>query len=175
MVKKVKSDTVLSGEGSSVSAAVGIVAGSLVSQGLKAAKYENDFEKDNQYQSPEIQPLGHSLTPPPTPDFEVLGYETVMNADGTLTDVAYVIDEGKPTIVIDANRDGNADLLVSDLNQNGQVDVGEMVDVSEEQISMQPLLNTSLNSTSNIETDYIVSNATEADYENNANVDYFLA
>lgn len=70
---------------------------------------------------------------------EVIHYETVTNGDGSPMDVAIVNIEGQQAVIIDANRDGIADAMAMDLNQNNQLDEGEIINIETENIAMQPL------------------------------------
>ena len=54
-------------------------------------------------------------------------------------DVAVVNAQGQAIMIADVDQNGYADVMASDLNNNGQLDNGEIVDVSDQNIAMQPL------------------------------------
>lgn len=189
---------ILSGASSTIGAAAGVIAGSFISQEVQAAELDNVENSDEVIAEPasgqipthsqqpelvsETEPTsGPASTPAstptstPEPEIEVVGYDTVQNEDGTLMDVVVVSADGQPIAVVDGNRDGIADVMASDLNQNGQLDEGELVDVSGEQIAMQPMREAYLNPDGGNGSEYIASSDTEPDYVNDANVDTFMA
>ena len=83
-------------------------------------------------------PTQHSQNTPADPPVRVLSYETVTLEDGSLTDVAVVEIDGRETVFFDVDRDGIADVMAVDLNQDGQLDINEMVDIEDESLAMQP-------------------------------------
>lgn len=90
--------------------------------------------------NPNPNPDPDPVTPGPQPgNVEVIGYETVDNEDGSQSDVAVLSVDGQPVVLLDADRDGMADLMASDFNQNGTLDDDEIIDVSANNIAMQPL------------------------------------
>lgn len=62
--------------------------------------------------------------------------EADVDGDGTLDTVAHVRVDGQDMLLADIDHDGNADVAMSDANGNGQLDEGELVDVSAHQIAM---------------------------------------
>lgn len=80
---------------------------------------------------PEPQPTGNE----PEPEVEILGvYE---NEEGQ---EAILLTDGETNaIVYDANGDGEANLVGIDENHNGHLEDGEIYDVSDQHISMQPI------------------------------------
>ncbi|MCD8291359.1 MAG: hypothetical protein LUC91_07645 [Prevotella sp.] len=81
-------------------------------------------------------------TPDPTPSsdseqVQVLNYYTMESDDGGKMDVADLIVEGQHVSYIDTNMDGEANYSVIDANNNGQIDMGESEDVSDQHIQMQ--------------------------------------
>ena len=200
---------VISGMSSTVGAAVGVVAGSIISSEVNAAEIpvtpeeEQDVEvvssqpsktgestpSHNQTSHPIPQPATepHSTpqpatepnpTPEPTPaseprpesEIEVVSYETVTNEDGSQMDVAVVNAQGQAVMIADVDQNGLADIMASDLNYNGQLDNGEIVDVSDQNIAMQPLQDAA-----NMNGNNMVAQTGEPDYINDANVDDYIA
>lgn len=101
-------------------------------------------------------------------EVEVLSYETVVNEDGSLMDVALLSVDGVQTVVADVDMDGMADVIAVDANNNGQLDDGELVDVSGEGLTMEPLqgaIGVDDQSLANMEQDYV----------NDADVQEFMA
>ena len=98
---------------------------------------------------------------------EVLAYETVSGADGSQMDVAVVSVGGQTVGVYDVNQDGTADLMVSDENNNQQIEENEIHDISSQDVSMQALHD-----------DYMAQNDPSMqgpDYINDGNVDNYMA
>ena len=195
---------VISGMSSTVGAAVGVVAGSIISSEVNAAEIpgaeipvtpeeEQDVEVVSSQPSntggstPSHNPTPHPTlepatepnpTPEPTPaseprpepEIEVVSYETVTNEDGSQLDVAVVNAQGQAVMIADVDQNGVADIMASDLNYNGQLDNGEIVDVSDQNIAMQPLQDAA-----NMNGNNMVAQTGEPDYINDANVDDYIA
>lgn len=172
----VKSD-VATGLSSSVGATIGMVIGSTVSaevNAMEAPVPEAIPPKPEPVKPEPVQPEPLKPEPPkpespvqPEPEIEVLGYETVMNGDGSQMDVAVVSVDGQRMAFLDVDRDDVADLLVSDVNANGVLEDEEFVPIREHNLSMEPFR----------EAAYPVEDmlAQEDDYINDANVDDFMA
>lgn len=108
--------------------------------------------------------------PEPEPEIEVISYDTVTTEDGGQMDVAVVSANGQAVMIADVNQDGVADVMASDLNNNGQLDEGEIIDVSGQNIAMQPL-----QEAANAGTDNLYAQTNDVDYINDANVDDYMA
>ena len=190
---------VISGMSSTVGAAVGVVAGSIISSEVNAAEIpaaeipvtpeeEQDVEVVSSQPSktggstPSHNPTSHPTpqpatepnpTPEPTPASEprpVSEIEVVTNEDGSQIDVAVVNAQGQAVMIADVDQNGVADIMASDLNYNGQLDNGEIVDVSDQNIAMQPLQDAA-----NMNGNNMVAQTGEPDYINDANVDDYIA
>lgn len=112
-------------------------------------------------------------TPGPTPEepeIEVVSYETVTNEDGSQMDVAVVNAQGQAVMIADVDQNGYADVMASDINNNGQLENGEIVDVSDQNIAMQPL-----QQAANMGGNDMVAQTNDVDYINDANVDDYMA
>lgn len=195
---EVKSN-VISGMSSTVGAAVGVVAGSIISSEVNAAEIPVTPEEEQDVEVVSSQPSNtggstpsHNPTPHPTlepatepnptpeptpaseprpePEIEVVSYETVTNEDGSQMDVAVVNAQGQAVMIADVDQNGVADIMASDLNYNGQLDNGEIVDVSDQNIAMQPLQDAA-----NMNGNNMVAQTGEPDYINDANVDDYIA
>lgn len=190
---------VISGMSSTVGAAVGVVAGSIISSEVNAAEIPVTPEEEQDVEVVSSQPSktggstpSHNPTPHPTlepatepnptpeptpaseprpePEIEVVSYETVTNEDGSQMDVAVVNAQGQAVMIADVDQNGVADIMASDLNYNGQLDNGEIVDVSDQNIAMQPLQDAA-----NMNGNNMVAQTGEPDYINDANVDDYIA
>ena len=190
---------VISGMSSTVGAAVGVVAGSIISSEVNAAEIPVTPEEEQDVEVVSSQPSktgestpSHNPTPNPTPEpatepnptpeptpaseprpepeIEVVSYETVTNEDGSQIDVAVVNAQGQAVMIADVDQNGVADIMASDLNYNGQLDNGEIVDVSDQNIAMQPLQDAA-----NMNGNNMVAQTGEPDYINDANVDDYIA
>ena len=124
---------------------------------------------------PEPTP-GPNVMPASTlsPDVQVLDYQTITGADGQQMDAALVNISGNHALIVDADRDGVADALVADANNNGQIDNDEVVDISMHQLSMSDL-QAAANPDPAADPNVMAQNAYNSDYENNANVDDYMA
>ena len=109
-----------------------------------------------------------------SPDVQVLDYQTITGADGQQMDAALVNISGNQALIVDADRDGVADALVADANNNGQIDNDEVVDISMHQLSMSDL-QAAANPDPVADPNVMAQNAYNSDYENNANVDDYMA
>lgn len=109
-----------------------------------------------------------------SPDVQVLDYQTITGANGQQMDAALVNISGNQALIVDADRDGVADALVADANNNGQIDNDEVVDISMHQLSMSEL-QAAANPDPAADPNVMAQNAYNSDYENNANVDDYMA
>ena len=155
----VKSD-VATGLSSSVGATIGMVIGSTISAEVNAMETPIPGPIPPKPEPPKPEP-------PVKPEIEVLGYETVMNEDGSQMDVAIVRVDGQGMAFLDVDRDDVADLVVTDMNANGVLEDEEFVPIREHNLSMEPFR----------EAAYPIEDtlAQEDDYINDANVDDFMA
>jgi hypothetical protein len=96
----------------------------------------------------------------------VIAYETVQVDNGQIIDVATINADGQLIHVVDADKDGMADVAVSDLNNNGQLDANEVEDISMHGVDMAAL-------EQQAEANQMLING--PDYVDNANVDEFTA
>lgn len=108
--------------------------------------------------------------PTPEPEVEVVSYEIVTIEDGSQMDVAVVNAQGQTVMIADVDQNGVADVMASDLNNNGQLDNGEIVDVSDQNIAMQPL-----QEAANMGGNEMIVQTNDVDYINDANVDDYIA
>lgn len=109
--------------------------------------------------------------PVPEPEVEVLSYETVANEDGSMMDIAVVHADGQDVMFADIDQNGLADVMAADQNLNGQLDDGEVFDVSDEHILMQPLQDAADVGGG----EDLLAQADDVDYFNDANVDDYIA
>jgi len=111
------------------------------------------------------------VTPEPIDgdEIQVLSYDTITDNDGNEMDVAVVSASGQEIIIADVDQNGTADLMASDLNSNGQLEENEIVDVSEDNIAMQPL-----EEAANANDD-MIAQTDDIDYINNADVNDYMA
>ncbi len=104
--------------------------------------------------------------PEQTPEVNVVAVEHNVDIEGHTVDVAAVTLNDQPVMLIDANQDGEVDLAVADLNQNNQLDEGEIQDVRSAHITMP---------TEDDVTSSMVANVDDGteDYSNDANIDVY--
>lgn len=118
-----------------------------------------------------VAPEPPLVTPEPIDgdEIQVLSYDTITDNDGNEMDVAVVSSSGQEIIIADVDQNGTADLMASDLNSNGQLEENEIVDVSEDNIAMQPL-----EEAANANDD-MIAQTDDIDYVNNADVNDYMA
>ena len=128
-----------------------------------------DMDAIPESDSDSVLELDHN--PVPEPEVEVLSYETVANEDGSMMDIAVVHADGQDVLFADIDQNGLADVMAADQNLNGQLDDGEVFDVSDEHILMQPLQDAADAGGG----EDLLAQADDVDYFNDANVDDYIA
>ena len=118
--------------------------------------------------TPEPEPTPTPGPVDPTSEIEVLGYERVNNQDGTQSDIATVRVQDNIIGVVDADIDGKADVIVCDVNNSGTLEQDEVQNVQSENIAMQPF-----QQAAGFQPDLAQNDI--PDYDNNANVDDYMA
>ena len=118
--------------------------------------------------TPEPEPTPTPGPVDPTSEIEVLGYERVNNQDGTQSDIATVRVQDNIIGVVDADIDGKADVIVCDVNNSGTLEQDEVQNVQSENIAMQPF-----QQAAGFQPDLAQNDI--PDYDNNANVDEYMA
>lgn len=69
-------------------------------------------------------------------EVEVVAYETITDEFGNEVDVALVSVDGNDMIVADIDMDGNADVIISDLNSDNVIDDSEIILIEDSDVSM---------------------------------------
>lgn len=128
---------------------------------------------------PTAQPAAEPATPQAQPagqtpeDVQVLDYQTVDNGQGGQADVAVITDGTTQAVVIDADRDGIADVMAVDQNHDGQLSDNEIINLEGHNVAMQPLQEMAHANDPN--DGMMAQNASyEPDYVNDANVDGYV-
>lgn len=132
---------------------------------LEQQPSQQEHKEDNDGDEHPVEPIDDS-----EPTVEVVAYETVDNEDGTQSDIAVVAVDGTPVLVADMDKDGTADLMAVDLNENGTIEDEEIIDISESNIAMEPL-----QQAAEMNNDNMIADGVEPDYINDANVDDYIA
>lgn len=70
------------------------------------------------------------------PEVKVIAVENNVDMNGQTVDVAAVSMNGQNVIFVDENQNGEVDIAIADLNNNGQIEDGEASNVSEQHIMM---------------------------------------
>lgn len=106
----------------------------------------------------------------PDPEPQVIGFDVIQFEDGTEGSMATIDHNGQIVIVADTTGDGYANIMASDLNENGHLDPGEGVDITEDHISMSQLQQ-------EYEQNLMAAEEFDngPDYVNDGNVDDFMA
>lgn len=101
-------------------------------------------------------------------EIEVLSYVREHYEDGSVLDGATVVEHGVATTYVDDDLDGMADTRWADVNENGEIDAGEVQDVSAMHIAMAPFQEAA-------DFDPLYAKNDIPDYINDADVDNFMA
>lgn len=201
MNKENAKQNIASGMSSTIGAAVGVVAGTMASNEMHAAESDEATVTDatpaeetadedvpvvdvDPAQAPAAEPAGEEVVAEPatpqaqpagqtTGDVQVLDYQTVDNGQGGQADVAVITDGTTQAVVIDADRDGIADVMAVDQNHDGQVSDNEIINLEGHNVAMQPLQEMAHAGDPN--DGMMAQNASyEPDYVNDANVDGYV-
>ena len=105
--------------------------------------------------------------PVTAPDMELLAFERVEDEKGNQMDMAAVSVGGEHALLVDADLDGQADVLIADLNGDGQITEDELVDLAQNGIDI---------AMPDADSDMLLAdNSMDDDYINNADVDDYMA
>ena len=107
-------------------------------------------------------------------DIQVLDYQTVHDGNGNTMDAALVSVDGTQAVIVDGDRDGIADAVISDVNGDGTITDNEVFDISDQNLHMQDLQAAAGHGADPGES-YVAQNTGEPDYINDANVDDYMA
>lgn len=118
---------------------------------------------------PDPEPTPEPLPgdPDDIPEVVVMDYQTVTNDDGSQMDIAVVNVDEQEVYLIDENQDGSTDVLVADVNEDGNIDGNELLNIEDEDISMSTFQDEVME-----DSDVLLA---DNDYVNDANVDEFMA
>lgn len=101
------------------------------------------------------------------PEMELIAYERVEDEKGNQMDMAAVSIEGEHAVLVDYDLDGQADVLIADLNGDGRVTEDELVDLAQNGIDIvMPGADSDM---------LLADNSMDDDYINNADVDDYMA
>ena len=103
-----------------------------------------------------------------TDEIKVLGIEAVTDQYGNQGTMASIEIDGMEAIMVDVDNDGTMDFLVADVNGNGQVDEGEMKDISQNNVEttdLQQMMDAQMGNDI-----YMASNDNMPDYVNDADI-----
>lgn len=162
--KKAIKTNVATGASTAAGATMGVVAGSMLTpETAKAEEIQDgelqgvslsDTEISAAHESPHAaaSPVSETETPQfsddsvevvnvqqPQDEVEVLGYERVTAEDGSMMDLAVINVEGNEVGFVDLDLDGEADVVICDVNQNGIIEEGEIENIHGAGVSMLPL------------------------------------
>lgn len=163
--KKNSKDAVITGASTTVGAALGTVAGGFINSELNATELNDNTEiiSDAEVVSKHedvLEPAEPTVTinvpepeptPEPTPepepesiggldiDIKVLNYETIIYDNYNQIDVALLDVGGIEVCAVDEDHDDKIDYIIIDENNNDTIEEGEIIDVSENNFSMQAI------------------------------------
>ena len=150
------------GASSSIGAAIGVAAGSMAQTAFATEPVTEGLVQPPHTDTPTVTsevPLTNEPIAPQKPDtpatpimpgnsndephnedtISVVSYETVTCEDGSQMDIAGVIVNGQETLVVDIDRDGIADAMVADMDNNGIITDNEVINIEEAGIRMEGL------------------------------------
>ena len=104
---------------------------------------------------------------------QVVAFHTTTNEDGSHSNVAVLSDGTNHLALIDADQDGIADVMVADVNHDGQICDEEVADIHDQNIVMPS--NPDVFNAGMEDPSLMAQNAGCPDYVNNADVDSYMA
>lgn len=166
------------GASSSIGAAIGVAAGSMAQTAFATEPVTEGPVQPPHTDTPAtpIMP-GNSNDEPHNEDtISVVSYETVTCEDGSQMDIAGVIVNGQETLVVDIDRDGIADAMVADMDNNGIITDNEVINIEEAGIRMEGLSMATTQATGvNEDATLLADNDPIPDYINDADVTGYMA
>ena len=117
-----------------------------------------------------VEMPAHRPTPEQEVTVEVLSVQTIEDEQGNAMDVAVVKVNGHDGVIADVDRDGTADVLLVDANDNGVIENNEFADLRGQGVEMAALSAQVQDTPENV---YYAQ--TDQDYVNDANVDDYFA
>lgn len=163
---------VATGASTAAGATAGVIIGAAIAPGsVEAAEAVTPAPIPGAAPTPSpdpVTPPAPNPHPGDKPEIEVLGYDRVVNEDGSLSDIAVVNVNGNEVGVIDIDLDGKADALVCDINQNGIIEDDEVEFVQGQGVDMQPFADAAGFNELFAQNDL-------PDYVNDADVDTYMA
>ena len=106
-------------------------------------------------------------------EVQVVAFHTTTNEDGSHSNVAVLSDGTNHLALIDADQDGIADVMVADVNHDGQICDEEVADIHDQNIVMPS--NPDVFNAGMEDPSLMAQNAGCPDYVNNADVDSYMA
>ena len=106
-------------------------------------------------------------------EVQVVAFHTTTNEDGSHSNVAVLSDGTNHLALIDADQDGIADVMVADVNHDGQISDDEVVNIHDQNIAMPS--NPDAFNAGMEDPSLMAQNAGCPDYVNNADVDSYMA
>lgn len=92
--------------------------------------------------------------------------QTDLNGDGMAENAALVEIDGHEVMLVDIDQDNVADVIIADLNGNGQIEGNEIGDISDQELDMPTMSDGDM---------YMAQNDMEPDYTNDADMGLFEA
>lgn len=111
------------------------------------------------------------------PDIQVLGVYENTTAEGVRQTAAVLTDGSEVAAVVDVDGDGVADYLAVDMNHNQQLDEGEVIDCSDQNVSMSDFQQAYVAQQGMQQMDdmtYNTSNDDMQDYNNDADISSYV-
>ena len=196
MKKENLKSNVATGVSSAAGAAVGVIAGTMASGEIHAATAEEEVtvlgseggEEDipvidsEPSSAPAQNPADTTTgtvggpttqTTQTSGEVQVVAFHTTTNEDGSHSNVAVLSDGTNHLALIDADQDGIADVMVADVNHDGQICDEEVADIHDQNIVMPS--NPDVFNAGMEDPSLMAQNAGCPDYVNNADVDSYMA
>lgn len=119
--------------------------------------------------TPEIEVVASNeemIAPEPVDsEIRVLGVDVVENETGELMHVALVECEGEKALLVDVDFDGTMDVLIHDDNGNGEIETGEIYDMTDANVEVSDLMQAQAAQNGDI---FLAANDEMPDYINDA-------
>ena len=167
------------GASSSIGAAIGVAAGSMAQTAFATEPVTEGLVQPPHTDTPTVTsevPLTNEPIAPQKPDTPATPIMPGNSNDEPQMDIAGVIVNGQETLVVDIDRDGIADAMVADMDNNGIITDNEVINIEEAGIRMEGLSMATTQATGvNEDATLLADNDPIPDYINDADVTGYMA
>lgn len=133
-------------------------------------RYDNRVDNNSHSSSDDVDDDDEEMETETEHEVEVVDYQTIDDVDGDEVNVAVVKVDGTHVALVDVDGDMNADLMIVDSDGSEMFDEGDAIhDITNEDIDMNEFRDAL------IPDDDLIVDDSDADFNNDANVDDFIA